>query len=568
MSKIQSLQEKLRFLEVPHEGKPLTILRNPDLEPMPPNRRIWGFWSFFGYWAVPNITIWTWSTGSAMLSLGLNIQQTMGALTLGNVIICIYTCLNSGPGSKFHIGYTVCQRMIFGVYGSGLGIVIRIVLSIVFYGSQSWLGGVSIVVVLSSWSKSYMNMENTFPDSLNMTTRDFIGFLVFQIIQFFFYFMKPEKMNTWVNGSCFITLIAMMAIFGNCLARNGGPGPIWDQTVDMSAWTTGWMWLYSITIWYGALSPDVTNQSDFSRFASSKKKMYLGIVVSLMTSGTFVPFMGLVTASTTSQLFDDEYWLPTDICLQWMSDNYSSGVRAAAFFCGFAFASSQLTFNVLANGFAGGMDLSGICPRYINIFRGAIITALLSWCVQPWNFYNSSSVFINVMSSFGVVVTPIIAIIVADFHLVRKAKIPVSHLYTTDKDGTFYFTKGVNWRAICCFFAGVAPGIPGLIASVSDAEVKTNITDFFYNSTIFSFICPLILYYVVCLIFPVKNAGVMDKVDIFDAFTLDECSQLDMEPYGGSCEIEVIEGTSDGIKEKPSFEMNKKVDDRLEVTSV
>ncbi|ODV96894.1 hypothetical protein PACTADRAFT_74497 [Pachysolen tannophilus NRRL Y-2460] len=522
-TRLTRLQERLKIFEVPHDGKPLSILRNPDLEPMPPHRRIWGFWSFFGYWAVPSITIWTWSTGSAMLSLGLNIQQTMGSLIIGNVIFCIYTCLNSTPGSKFHIGFTVCQRMVFGIYGSGIGIVTRIVLSIVFYGSQSWLGGVAIVVILSSWSENFMNMKNTFPDSLAMTTRDFVGFLVFQIIQYFFFFMKPEKMNSWVNGSCIIALIAMMAIFGNCLHRNGGPGPIWQEKVELSSWNTGWMWLYSITIWTSALSPDVTNQSDFSRFASSKKKMYFGIIVSVMTMGTFVPFMGLVSASTTSQLYGDEYWLPTDICLRWMTDNYSAGPRAAAFFCGLAFASSQLCFNVLANGFAGGMDLAGVLPRYINIVRGSIITATLSWCVQPWNFYNSSSVFINVMSSFGVIMTPIIGIIVTDFHLVRKARIPISELYTTDKDGSFYFTKGFNWRAICCFLAGVAPGIPGLIAVVNpDIEIKTNIIDFYYNSTVFSFICPAALYYIVCLIFPVKNAGALDKTDMFNAFTLEE----------------------------------------------
>lgn len=81
---VETLRRCDKFLQVPHHGKDsLTVLRNPDLEPIPLERRIWGFWSFFGYWGIPNITIWTWSTGSAMLSLGLNIQHTMGALTLG-----------------------------------------------------------------------------------------------------------------------------------------------------------------------------------------------------------------------------------------------------------------------------------------------------------------------------------------------------------------------------------------------------------------------------------------------------------------------------------------------------
>lgn len=542
-------------LEVPHENHITpSILVNPDLEPMPPQRRIWGFFSFFGYWAVPNITIWTWSTGSAILGLGsglgLNIGHVMGALTLGNILICVYTCLNSKPGSKYHIGYTVCQRMIFGIYGSSVGIVIRIILSIVFYGSQSWLGGLALVVVFSSFSENYMNLENTFPESLAMTTRDFIGFLAFQIIQMFFYLMRPEKMNSWVNGACIITFISFVGVLVACLAKNHGPGPIYHQKVTMSGWETGWMWLKGMTIWYGALSPDVTNQSDYSRFASSTKKMHWGIITSVMITGTFVPLAGLLCASATQELYGQALWLPTDIVLQWLSDNYSSGCRAAAFFLGFSFAASQMAFNVIANGFAGGMNLSGIYPKFLNIKRGAVITALLSWAVQPWNFYNTSSVFISVMSSFGVVVTPIIAIIIADFYLIRKSVIPLLELYTTDKEGTFYYNKGVNWRAICVWLAGVAPGIPGLVASVKlDADVPLGLMNFYFGNILFAFICPFILYLIVAKVFPVK-VGTDDKTDVFGAFTQKECEELGWEPHDNVSVLDGIEKTLTTVNEK------------------
>lgn len=529
-------------LEVPHDAEHrLSVLENPDLDPMPPHRRVWGLWSFFGYWGVPNITIWTWSTGSAMLSLGLNIQHTMGALTLGNILICVYTCLNSVPGSKFHIGYTLCQRMIFGIYGSGIGILIRIFLSIVFYGSQSWLGGLGFVVMFSSWSKSYMNMKNTFPESLAMTTRDFIGFLIFQIVQYAFFFMKPEKMNRYINASCIITIIAMIGVFITTLVKNTGPGPLYYEPVTLSKSYTGWMWLYSMTIWYGALSPDCTNQSDFSRFASSSKKMYAGVISSVMITGTIVPLMGLFCASATQELYGTQLWLPTDICLEWLKRDYSSGARAAAFFCGFAFMSSQMTFNVMANGFAGGMDMAGVFPRYIDIKRGAIITALLSWATQPWNFYNTSSVFITVMSSFGVIVSPIIGIIVADFLIVRRGMIPVSDLFTTSKEGTFYFTKGVNYRAVVTWVASWAPGIPGLKDAVTPIpHLPEGMRNYFYGNIIFGMVCPLILYVIICKIFPLKNEGVADPEDYYDVMTEKELLQLGMAPKS----MEILEGST------------------------
>lgn len=73
-------------------------------------------------------------------------------------------------------------RIVFGMHGAYIGQAMRIMLSIVWYGSQAWLGGLCVSAMISSWSYSFLHMENTFPASANMVTRDFIGFLLFHII--------------------------------------------------------------------------------------------------------------------------------------------------------------------------------------------------------------------------------------------------------------------------------------------------------------------------------------------------------------------------------------------------
>lgn len=357
--------------------------------------------------------------------------------------------------------------------------------------------------------------------------------------------------ESYVNLSCAACLVAFIAIFSACLAKNHGPGVMFSEPVTLSASKTAWMWLYSMTIWYGALSPDVTNQSDFSRFASSSKKMYLGIIVSICVTGTLVPLFGLICASATNDLYGESLWLPTDIVLQWLQDVYSPELRAAAFFLGLAFAFSQLTFNVLANGFAGGMDLAGVYPKYINITRGSIVTALLSWVTQPWNFYNTSSVFLSVMSSFGVVVTPIIAVLVCDFLIVRKTALPLMDLYSTSKDGTFYFTKGFNSRAILVWLAGVVPGLPGLVATVQGSNIPEGLNNFFYGNVVFGFVCPLVLYAIVCKIFPPSNLNISDDNDHFGAFTDEERSRLGMKKF------EIIDGRESSVIKEDIFEKGK-----------
>lgn len=518
-----------QWLEVPHEHhRNPTMLINPDLEPMPPARRVWGFFSFFGYWAAPNVTIWTWSTGSALVALGLSIHHIMGALTLANILICVYTCLNSVPGYKYHVGYPVTMRMIFGIYGSSVGIIVRILLSVVFYGSQSWLGGVLVVLLLSGLSKSFMNLENTFPESVQMTSRDFVGFVVFLVTQTFFFAMKPEKINSWVIASCATTMVVFVAMLAMCSSSEHGVDRIFHQQVELSASRTAWMWLYAMSIWYGAVSPDCTNQNDYSRFASSPTKMHWGIISSVMTTGTFVPLAGLLCASATKEKYGSALWLPTDIVLLWLNQRYSARNRTVAVIFGLAFAFSQLTFNVVANGFAGGMDLAGIYPKYINIRRGAFITALLSWVVQPWKFYNCSSTFLGVMSSFGVVTTPIIAILVADFLVVRNSTVPLLDLYSSSSTGVFYFSRGFHWRAIFVWLASVALSIPGLVARTSGAKVPAALENFYFGGILFAFVCPFVLYLGICFILPPER-GIPDKLDVFGAFTEEEQRALGME---------------------------------------
>lgn len=45
----------------------------------------------------------------------------------------------------------------------------------------------------------------------------------------------------------------------------------------------------------------------------------------------------------------------------------------------------------------------------------------------------------------------------ADYHVIRKAKLKVNDLYTGNSSSIYWFNKGVNWRAIAAFLTGVWP---------------------------------------------------------------------------------------------------------------
>jgi NCS1 family nucleobase:cation symporter-1 len=48
-------------------------------------------------------------------------------------------------------------------------------------------------------------------------------------------------------------------------------------------------------------------------------------------------------------------------------------------------------------------------------------------------------------------------IMLADYHVIRKAKLKVNDLYNGTSSSIYWFNKGINWRAIVSFLAGVWP---------------------------------------------------------------------------------------------------------------
>lgn len=65
----------VRRLEVQRDtDTDVDIYVNKDTRPLPPSRRPYGPWEFVGLWMVTgSFNVGGWTTGSALISLGLNV---------------------------------------------------------------------------------------------------------------------------------------------------------------------------------------------------------------------------------------------------------------------------------------------------------------------------------------------------------------------------------------------------------------------------------------------------------------------------------------------------------------
>lgn len=495
---------------------------NPDILPLPPSRRRWGYSDYLFFLSISNLCISTWTTASSLLSLGLSVGETLGVIVVSNAAIAGLMLANGWIGGRWHIGYTVSQRITLGMVGAYIGIVIRIVLSVVWYASQAWLGGLAITCILASWSRSFLTMHNTLPQSAHMVTRDLTGFTIFQVISLPLLFIRPERIRGPMIVSNVASFFVMLGITIWACSK-GGTGPLMHQgtTTHPDGMSHGWAWVYGITSTIGSLCAGILNQADFTRFVRSQGIQVPGSIFSPLIPGIIVPVFGLLTASASVTIYGgDPIWNPLDLVIKWLTVDFSATSRAAAFFCGLGFAISQFSQNIASNGYSAGMDLSGLFPKWINIRRGSIICALLSWVVQPWLFYNTSSVFMATMSSFSVFLAPLTGIMICDYYLLRRGRIELSNLYTPSKEGAYWYSSGFNWRAVITWIIGFVPAMPGMIATLNGhVTVSLGGMQYYWGNYIFGFFESVILYYVLMKIFPPPRVGLVDEIDVYGTFT-------------------------------------------------
>lgn len=114
----------------------VTAWVNPDIVPLPPSRRTWNSWSFVGFWLLTNFNIAQWTTASSLLGIGLNVWQAMVSIIVGELIVGFAVVANGLVGAEWHVGFPIYNRFVWGMFGNFFPLLMRITLSIVWYGVQ------------------------------------------------------------------------------------------------------------------------------------------------------------------------------------------------------------------------------------------------------------------------------------------------------------------------------------------------------------------------------------------------------------------------------------------------
>ncbi|KAF8996094.1 hypothetical protein BDZ89DRAFT_1084353 [Hymenopellis radicata] len=486
---------KLHGDEDKHED--VDAWKNRDLIPLPPEYPSHlGFFEYYGYWSLGSLNVSTWQMPNTFLTAGLSVGQSMGVIIIARAIVGIFSTFVAWCGLRYHIGFTIQNRFSWGMRGSYIPLIQRVMLNFIWNATQCWTGGKLVAVCLTAIFPSFYNLPNSLPESFPATSYDMVGFFLFWFCSLPFLWIPPEM------------------IWSLSVAK--GVGPIFYKSeAGSTRWSTSWLMLKCINSAIGGKAAGMTNGSDFSRYGKTARGYIGGTVSCLFATGTMVSFVGLVI-----------YWNPPDLLMRMMENGQgSSKARAGVFFLAVGFALTSGFENICGNAVAGGVDLAGMFPKYINIRRGAIITFVAAWIVMPWQLINVATTFLTVLSSFSVFLAPIMGLMAADFFVIRRQRIKLSALYQLH--GSYYYTWGVNWRTIPVWLAGWAPTVGGLAYTAGARNDGPGaLYELYYLSFFLGFFISFFLFILVNYIFPPSNLGDVDDTDVFGAFTEDECRRM------------------------------------------
>ncbi|KAH7305499.1 uracil permease [Stachybotrys elegans] len=508
---------------------------NRDLVPLPPSRRTWGWFNFFGAASLGALNVSTWQTPNTFLTQGLSVGQAMAIIVISRLIVSFFSCVIGWCGLTWHIGFTVQNRYTWGLRGAYIPLIQRCLLNFIWTALQCWNGGRLVGVCLTAIWPSFQKLPNNLPASMPTTTTQMVGFIVFWAVSVPFLFIRPERFKKpffFSSLGCGIAMISMM-IWALSQARGVGPVFYQGEAVPGTArFSVSWIIMAALNQAIGQKAAGMTNESDFSRYANGHWGFVLGTVSVQWVIGIFVSLGGLVTTSACQLIYGEIYWNPPDLMMVMMDNgNGSSASRAGVFFLSLAFTFAILFQNVCGNAVAGGIDLAGMFPRYIDIRRGAIITFLATWIIQPWQLINRAATFVTVLSSFSVFLAPLMGVMICDYFFLRHQKIRLNHLYRPE-GSDYWFTNGINWRVIPCWIAGWAPTIGGLIVSAGGMqEAPDALFQLYYTAFFTGMGISFTTFYIVNLIFPAKGTGEFDDFDNWATFSPAEAAKLGITPH-------------------------------------
>lgn len=530
MSQSSFRQRLMRRIEVNRDtDTDVAAYINKDTRPLPPSRRPYGPWEFVGLWMVTgSFNVGGWTTGSSVISLGLNVWQSMLAIILAHTFVG-FVCIAGGhPGAKWHIGFPFWMKQVWGVWGYLFPMAIRVFLSFVWTATNTWYGGQCLKVFFTALWPSFANLDTELAGG-SMMVSDFVAFFLFIVSCLPLMILSPEKYKRpfLIASSTVATTVFVLLIWS--MVRAGGGGALLSDVSGVSGVKPakgsklGWAFVAAVTANIGGIATHMFSQSDYTRYARKPGDQVLAQLVMVPLGTIIVACIGIICTSCAAQLYPETnklLWQPYAFLNTILKYENNSGARAGVAFASLAFVFSQYGIVVASNLVVAGIDLAALLPRWFTIRRGAYFTIGFAFIMQPWQLLNTATNFLTVVGSFNVFLGPFMGIMFADYFLLRKRTMKLTDLFEESDKSIYWYWRGWNWRAAIAWLSSVWCLLPGLVQrGVAPKAIWAGWTHLYWLAWFLGCFISGVVYLCLEFFWPISEKTTVDEEDYFGTFT-------------------------------------------------
>ncbi|KIK67916.1 hypothetical protein GYMLUDRAFT_36722 [Collybiopsis luxurians FD-317 M1] len=487
---------------------------NQDLAPTPPNQRKWNAWVYAAFWTAHAADATAWTAGSATVALGLKWWQAWLALNVAHILGTLLIVANGRMASRYHIGFPVCARVSWGMWGSYMAVTMRAVICIIWNGVNTFYAGRLVDVCLQCIWPSWARVSNTLPESSGITTRELAGFLIAWFIFQCLTLIHPRDLKWFYVAKSIIVLTAMHGVLIWWMRKNGGVHFPSQSAESLSGSTRAWLWMQAFNSGFGAVSSLTVNQADIARYAKSPNSQLWGQIFVYPLASALPGLYGVLVASASKELYGTPLWNLWDVTQQ-MLDEYphNSGARFGIFLAAGSMALALIAVNLATNCLPFGSDISALFPKYMNIQRGQFLCCLLGLAIAPWKILENGSTFLAFLAGYGYWLAPVAAIVCVDYFFVQHGNIAVHELYNDSPEGWYWYRKGWNIRAPIITILSLIPCLPGFAWTISKkVKISPDAARLSNMSFILTYAIAAFMYWVSYLLWPNTTPSKFDKV--------------------------------------------------------
>ena len=428
-------------------------LYNEDLAPV--TERTWTGYSLFAMWMADVHSIGGYTFAAGLFFLGLAGWQVFLALLVGIVAVYFFMNLTGIAGQRHGVPYPVLARLSFGLFGANIPALIRAIIAIFWYGIQTWLASVAVVVLLLRiWPGLEGYTENSI---LGLSTLGWICFLILWAAQLLVLRHGMETVRRFCDWAGPAIYVAMFALAIWILIEAGGRIDFSLGSKDLSGGGAILAFFTAASLVVAYFSTLMLNFCDFSRFSPSERMVKVGNFWGLPVNFTAFSLVTVVVTAGSVAVYGEAVTDPVELVSR-IPNTLVLIIGAVTF------AVATVGINIVANFVSPAYDLSNVAPKYIDFKRGGLITALLALLVTPWNIYNSPVAVNYFLGGLGAFLGPLFGIIIVDYYLVKRGQVNVDGLYQAGESSPYWYEGGINRHAVWVFVISAA--IAAIIALV------------------------------------------------------------------------------------------------------